>query len=170
VRRFLRHTPSYLKNHSERLDSSAARRGGYHIGSGAMESANKFIAHVRFKRSGAWWYPTKANNILKLRCAKYKGVFDRVMKGRLDRNAVSLTPNSSDQRERGMVPLPTLSLRNPLLKAPSQPVSASLYALLRCQGTLISNARAGCVGDTGHRAVPLMTGCHGGTWLETIDD
>ena len=56
------------------------RRGGYHIGSGGIESSNKFIANVRLKRSGAWWYPTNANNILKLRCAKYNGTFDRIMK------------------------------------------------------------------------------------------
>jgi len=46
----------YLSNHREKVDYGAAKRGGYHIGSGAIESANKFIAHVRLKRSGAWWY------------------------------------------------------------------------------------------------------------------
>lgn len=68
----------YLSKHRGRLDYGTARRGGYHIGSGAIESANKFIAHVRLKRSGAWWYPSKANNILKLRCARANGTFDRV--------------------------------------------------------------------------------------------
>jgi len=37
----------------------------YHIGSGAIESANKFISHG-----------TNANNILKLRCAKYNKTYD----------------------------------------------------------------------------------------------
>lgn len=69
----------YLSQHKKRIDYGAARRGGYHIGSGAMESQNKFIAHVRLKRSGAWWYPTHANNILKLRCAKHNGTYDRIM-------------------------------------------------------------------------------------------
>jgi len=55
------------------------RRGGYHIGSGAIESANKLICHVRLKRPGAWWYPSNANNILKLRCAKYNGMYGKVM-------------------------------------------------------------------------------------------
>jgi hypothetical protein len=73
-------TIQYLGQHSGRIDYGAARRGGYHIGSGAIESANKFIAHVRLKRSGAWWYPSKANNILKLRCARTNGTFDRVVK------------------------------------------------------------------------------------------
>jgi len=69
----------YLTQHAERVKYGAARRGGYQIGSGTMESANKFISHVRMKRSGAWWYITYANNILKLRCAKYNGTFERVM-------------------------------------------------------------------------------------------
>ena len=57
----------------------AAKRGGCHIGSGAIESANKFIGHVRLKRSGAWWYKTNANNILKLRCAKYNHTYNRII-------------------------------------------------------------------------------------------
>ena len=69
----------YLSNHRERMDYGAARRAGYHIGSGAIESANKFISHVRLKRSGAWWYETNANNILKLRCAKYNKTYDKIM-------------------------------------------------------------------------------------------
>jgi hypothetical protein len=70
---------SYLTQHRERVDYGKARRGGYHIGSGAIESANKFIGHVRLKRSGASWYPTHANDILKLRCAKANGIYDRVI-------------------------------------------------------------------------------------------
>jgi hypothetical protein len=48
------------------------------MGSGGIESANKFICHVRLKRSGAWWYVTNANQRLALRCAKYHGTSDRV--------------------------------------------------------------------------------------------
>lgn len=69
----------HLTKHSNRLNYASAKRGGYHIGSGAMESANKMICHGRLKRTGAWWYPSCANNILKLRCAKYNGTYDRVM-------------------------------------------------------------------------------------------
>jgi hypothetical protein len=67
----------YLDRHQERLDYRFARKGGYPIGSGGIESANKFICHVRLKRSGAWWYVTNANQMLALRCAKYNGTFDR---------------------------------------------------------------------------------------------
>jgi hypothetical protein len=46
---------AYLQRHQERLDYRFARKGGSPMGSGGIESANKFICHVRLKRSGAWW-------------------------------------------------------------------------------------------------------------------
>ena len=66
----------YLKNNKARISYGKLRRGGYPLGSGAIESANKFICHVRLKRSGAWWRIDNANNVLKLRCAKYNAKFD----------------------------------------------------------------------------------------------
>jgi hypothetical protein len=75
-------TVSYLTNHKQMVNYGSLKRGGFHIGSGGIESSNKFIANVRLKRSGAWWYPTHANNILKLRCAKYNKTFDRIMANR----------------------------------------------------------------------------------------
>ena len=72
-------TAGYLTKRRETIDYGSLKRGGYHIGSGGIESSNKFISNVRLKRSGAWWYPTNANNILKLRCAKYNGTFDKII-------------------------------------------------------------------------------------------
>lgn len=69
---------SYFSNNLHRLDYGKARRGGYPIGSGAIESANKFIGHVRLKRSGAWWKVDEANHVLKLRCARYNEQYDRM--------------------------------------------------------------------------------------------
>ena len=66
----------YLKNNKARISYGKLRRGGYPLGSGAIESANKFICHVRLKRSGAWWKIDNANSVLKLRCAKYNAKFD----------------------------------------------------------------------------------------------
>ena len=83
-------TLRYLSKQKDKVNYGSLTRGGYHIGSGGIESSNKFISNVRLKRSGAWWYPTNANNILKLRCAKYNGTFDQIMaqfkkkKGRVD--------------------------------------------------------------------------------------
>jgi hypothetical protein len=74
----VRKLQGYLKENQGRVKYRALRRKGYPIGSGGIESANKFISHVRLKRSGAWWYVERANEMLALRCAKYNGTFRRV--------------------------------------------------------------------------------------------
>jgi hypothetical protein len=74
----IRKLVEYLTNNQERVDYGFARKGGYPIGSGGIESAHKFIGHVRLKRSGAWWYVERANQMLALRCAKYNGTFDKI--------------------------------------------------------------------------------------------
>jgi Uncharacterised protein family (UPF0236) len=68
----------YLDEHRGRTTYRKLRRGGYPLGSGGIESSNKFICHVRLKRSGAWWYESNSNQMLALRCAKYNGTFDQV--------------------------------------------------------------------------------------------
>jgi hypothetical protein len=57
----------YLNEHRQRTTYGKLRRGGYPLGSGGIESANKFISHVRLKRSGAWWDVSNSNHILALR-------------------------------------------------------------------------------------------------------
>lgn len=68
----------YLDEHRHRTSYRQLRKGGYPLGSGGIESSNKFICHVRLKRSGAWWYETNSNQMLALRCAKYNGTFSQV--------------------------------------------------------------------------------------------
>lgn len=68
----------YLNAHRRRTHYRTLRRGGCPLDSGGMESANKFICHVRLKRSGAWWYKDSSNQMLALRCAKYNGTFEQV--------------------------------------------------------------------------------------------
>src|SRR5437762_3336087 len=68
----------YLQHNRDRIQYRSQRQAGYPLGSGGIESANKFICHVRLKRSGAWWYVTNSNHMLALRCAKYNGTFERV--------------------------------------------------------------------------------------------
>jgi len=84
-------TVGYLNERKEMINYGSLKRGGYHIGSGGIESSNKFISNIRLKRSGAWWYPTNANNILKLRCAKYNKTFDRIMEKRKKKNEQNKT-------------------------------------------------------------------------------
>ena len=67
-----------LNAHRDRTHYRQFRRGGYPLGSGGIESSNKFICHVRLKRSGAWWYEGNSNQMLALRCAKYNGTFNQV--------------------------------------------------------------------------------------------
>ncbi|MBI3303540.1 MAG: hypothetical protein HYZ72_15865 [Deltaproteobacteria bacterium] len=68
----------YLQNNHARIRYRTQRHAGYPLGSGGIESAHKFICHVRLKRSGAWWYVANSNHMLALRCAKYNGTFERV--------------------------------------------------------------------------------------------
>ncbi len=68
----------YLRENEERVKYGSLRRKGCPIGSGGIESAHKYIGHVRLKRSGAWWYLERADMMLALRCAKYNGTFSRV--------------------------------------------------------------------------------------------
>jgi hypothetical protein len=68
----------YLNNNRHRIHYRSDRLGGYPIGSGAIESANKFICHTRMKRSGAWWVKENGNAMLRIRCSLYNGTFDRV--------------------------------------------------------------------------------------------
>jgi hypothetical protein len=68
----------YLHEHRHRTFYRQFRKGGYPLGSGGIESSNKFICNVRLKRSGAWWYETNSNQMLALRCAKYNGTFNQV--------------------------------------------------------------------------------------------
>ena len=74
----LRKLIGYLKNNAHRINYRSFKRGQYPRGSGGIESANKFICHVRMKRSGAWWYIINGNKMLRLRCAFYNDTFDEV--------------------------------------------------------------------------------------------
>ena len=69
---------TYLQKQRHRLGYDACKAQGLLIGSGGIESANKFISHVCLKRSGAWWVVENGNGMLRLRCATYNGTFEQV--------------------------------------------------------------------------------------------
>jgi len=69
---------TYLGHQRGRLGYDACKQQGLPLGSGGIESANKFIGHVRLKRSGAWWVVDNGNAMLRLRCALYNGTLERV--------------------------------------------------------------------------------------------
>ena len=68
----------YLQTNAHRINYQSFKRGQYPRGSGGIESANKFICHVRMKRSGAWWYVINGNTMPRLRCAFYNETFAEV--------------------------------------------------------------------------------------------
>jgi hypothetical protein len=68
----------YLNKNKKRIHYRGDRIGGYPIGSGGIESANKFICHARMKRSGAWWVKETGNEMLRIRCAIYNGTYEKV--------------------------------------------------------------------------------------------
>jgi len=74
----IRKLVGYLDGQAHRLHYIDDLKEGCHIGSGGIESANKFICHVRLKRSGAWWVEETGNDMLRIRCALYNGTYERV--------------------------------------------------------------------------------------------
>lgn len=69
---------NYLYEYKTSVKYGEYREQGLTIGSGGMESANKFVSHVRLKRSGSWWKESHANEMLHLRSAKYNGTLQKV--------------------------------------------------------------------------------------------
>ncbi|MFA6135603.1 MAG: ISKra4 family transposase [Phycisphaerae bacterium] len=85
-------TLGYLEKRLHQIDYRRHRKGGYPLGSGAIESAHRFIGHVRLKRSGAWWYRENSNAILALRCALYNGTLERVCRQHRDHVIPTIEP------------------------------------------------------------------------------
>jgi len=75
----IRKTINYLERNKERIHYRGDRIGGYPIGSGGIESANKFICQTRLKRSGAWWLKENSNKMLALRCAMVNETFEQIL-------------------------------------------------------------------------------------------
>ena len=87
----------YLQRHHGRLDYRFAHKGGQFRGSGGIESVHKFICHVRFRRSGAWWCVGNANQMPALRCTTYNGAFDGVFEAY--RQEIEQSPVESSRKQ-----------------------------------------------------------------------
>ena len=74
----IKNLADYLSKNEHRVNYKSLKKGQYPIGSGAMESANRFVCQIRIKRPGAWWYTIHGNAMLRLRCAMYNKTFDVV--------------------------------------------------------------------------------------------
>ncbi|MGH9891090.1 MAG: ISKra4 family transposase [bacterium] len=71
---------AYLEENQDRINYRKNRRRGVPNGSGAIESANKFLCHARLKVSGAWWLEENSNAMLRIRCAIHNGTFETVFR------------------------------------------------------------------------------------------
>lgn len=76
-RRVLRRETAYFQNHSLRLDYPRAKRHGFPLGSGAMESACSQL-QGRFKRPGQFWSKPGERNLLALELAWRNGDWDEI--------------------------------------------------------------------------------------------
>jgi hypothetical protein len=90
----------YLHNNRDRLGYAKRRQEGLPIGSGGIESANKYISHAQLKRSGAWSLIPNGNNVLRLRCAIYNGTYGPA----LQRYIINRHPQGSSSGTNGYAP------------------------------------------------------------------
>lgn len=57
----------YLVNRPGQFDYKSAIESDLPIGSGEVESAHRYVIQERLKKTGAWWNPEQASNMLALR-------------------------------------------------------------------------------------------------------
>lgn len=67
---------AYYLSRKNHMKYDEFRLKGYNIGSGAIESANKYIVGQRLKLSGMKWTISHANAMIHLRCKYYEGNWD----------------------------------------------------------------------------------------------
>ena len=68
---------SYYVSNKDHMQYDEYRAKGYNIGSGAIESANKYIVGQRLKLSGMQWTISHANALIHLRCKYYEGCWEK---------------------------------------------------------------------------------------------
>lgn len=67
---------NYYKNRIEKMRYAEFRRRGYFIGSGAVESAHKYLVQARLKQAGMKWTISGATAIIRLRQMLYDGSWE----------------------------------------------------------------------------------------------
>ena len=83
---------SYLEERAEMTFYASFKKGGYPIGSGGIESSNKYVCHRRMKLSGAWWKEKMANAMLSLRSAYVNGALPDVFNLYVQKKLVEYFP------------------------------------------------------------------------------
>lgn len=78
----IRNLYSYYHTRQSKMQYDKFRAQGYFIGSGAVESANKYLVQQRLKQAGMKWTIKGAHSILKLREKIYEGSWALVWKNK----------------------------------------------------------------------------------------
>ena len=71
---------SYIENHRECLDYPSYKKKGYFVGSGAVESANRYVMQNRMKLPGMRWTKNGAQRMLALKAKYESGLWSDVEK------------------------------------------------------------------------------------------
>jgi hypothetical protein len=64
---------NYIINNKDNINYADYKRKGFDIGSGAIESSNKFVVQRRMKGPGMRWYINSAQNLVTLRAKQESG-------------------------------------------------------------------------------------------------
>ena len=68
----------YFRNHGHKMNYPEYESRGYHIGSGVIEGACKFVIQTRMKRTGMRWTKSGAENVLNLRVTNLNNEWYRI--------------------------------------------------------------------------------------------
>ena len=74
----------YVERFRETVDYDSFKEKGYPIGSGEIESDQRYIPQKRLKTSGAEWHPDLINSILAFRNVRADGYWDDFWEERKD--------------------------------------------------------------------------------------
>ena len=80
---------NYITNNINNIDYPTYKKRGYFIGSGAIESANKYVIQSRLKGPGMKWNPVTAQYVISLRakyCSNSWPEVDEILINRLQNN------------------------------------------------------------------------------------
>lgn len=67
---------NYYLSNKNAMQYNEFRKQGFYIGSGAIESANKYIVANRLKLAGMRWSKKNANAMISLRCKFFENIWD----------------------------------------------------------------------------------------------
>ncbi len=92
----LQNPHTYIENHRLCMDYGTYRKAGYFVGSGAVESANKYTMQNRMKLQGMRWNRETGQGMLSLKARLESGRWFEIEPLLRERNRLSRTPQEQD--------------------------------------------------------------------------